>query len=258
MGDIVACELFAIRYATVLLRRDQCFRDQHGSAARRPQRLDFFVWLLRNPTSALVIDTGFSAASGAARDRHLLGRPRDLLAPLLAGRRVDALLVTHLHYDHTGDLDIAPDAPLLVAAAERAFWRGEALTSPAARIVEVADIDHLDELDRRGRVRSIIDTPHPLPLGAIAHLTPGHTPGQLVVEVPTDAGGILLANDAAHFYEELDGGPMFIYTIDPAGADASIAWLAARSSAGATVVPGHDPLVCERFPEVAEGVFRLA
>ena len=35
---------------------------------------------------------------------------------------VKRILVTHLHYDHTGNLDVLPDAELLVPAIELDFW----------------------------------------------------------------------------------------------------------------------------------------
>jgi hypothetical protein len=68
----------------------------------------------------------------------------------------------------------------------------------------------------------------------------------------------VLASDALHFYEEMDGDSVFTSNVDERGASHAVRRLRELHEAGAVIVPGHDPLVCERFPAVGDLVFRIA
>jgi glyoxylase-like metal-dependent hydrolase (beta-lactamase superfamily II) len=125
-----------------------------------------------------------------------------------------------------------------------------------AGLAEPEDLARLAALERQGRVRLLPEDCAIAP-GLRALRVGGHTPGQLIVEVGAAAGPLILASDALHFYEELDGNCLFADTVDPAAARRALAWLRERAGSGATVVPGHDPLVRERFETIADGVLRV-
>jgi glyoxylase-like metal-dependent hydrolase (beta-lactamase superfamily II) len=77
----------------------------------------------------------------------------------------------------------------------------------------------------------------------------GHCPGELLVAVRTKGRPLLLASDAAHFYEQLEHEwPFFAFTDlgEMRRALALINQLA--RDFGATVVPGHDARTRQRFP----------
>jgi hypothetical protein len=64
----------------------------------------------------------------------------------------------------------------------------------------------------------------------------------------------VLASDAVHFYEELEQRrPFWVFT-DLRAMKASYEVLAATEG---TIVPGHDPLVMERFPAAGENAVRV-
>ena len=69
----------------------------------------------------------------------------------------------------------------------------------------------------------------------------------------------MLTSDAVHFYEELELDRPFGVVAD---LEADVRRLrpgeAARGRAGAVVVPGHDPEVMERFPDVGGQTSGLA
>jgi glyoxylase-like metal-dependent hydrolase (beta-lactamase superfamily II) len=250
-------EVVAVRYGSLEASRGELLRDDRsGRPAEQPLCLDYFFWLVRNENRAVLVDTGFSRRSGEARGRTLLREPAAALAALQGSRGIDAVLLTHLHYDHTGNLAMAPGADVLLGEAERRFWSADLAEVAGAELVEPEDLARLDELEREGRVRLLPDEATIAP-GLRARCVGGHTPGQLVLEVSAAAGEVILASDALHFYEELDGSCLFAHTVDPTAARRALAGLRERAEAGATVVPGHDPLVCERFETIADGVFRV-
>ena len=64
-------------------------------------------------------------------------------------------------------------------------------------------------------------------------------------------GALVLASDATHYYENFESGRPFPIVFD---VDAMVrGWGTLRSLASepSAIVPGHDPLVLERYPEVS-------
>jgi glyoxylase-like metal-dependent hydrolase (beta-lactamase superfamily II) len=84
--------------------------------------------------------------------------------------------------------------------------------------------------------------------GVSVHHVGGHTMGLQVVRVATRRGWVVLASDASHYYANMEQGRPFpiVYNVG----DMVEGWRKARSLAESEshVIPGHDPLVLERYP----------
>jgi glyoxylase-like metal-dependent hydrolase (beta-lactamase superfamily II) len=94
--------------------------------------------------------------------------------------------------------------------------------------------------------------------GLTVHHMGGHTAGLQVVRVNTEKGALVLASDASHFYANIEQKRPFpaVYNVgDTMEAYRRIYALADKPE---LVVPGHDPLVLERFPSAGEEIVRLA
>lgn len=90
--------------------------------------MDYFFWLLRRGGETILIDSGFAPGVGKRRGRTPLHAPVEALKRLgVEPETVSAVVVTHLHYDHTGNLAAFPGAELIVPGKELEFW-----TSPLA------------------------------------------------------------------------------------------------------------------------------
>src|SRR3954467_3511317 len=106
-----AWEIYAIRYATMSPRTapmNYLLPDPHEPAAAD---LDYFVWLIRGQGREILVDTGFNAEEAKARSRKLTLNPVDALAAVgVDASPIGDVVVTHLHYDHAGNLDRFPKA----------------------------------------------------------------------------------------------------------------------------------------------------
>jgi glyoxylase-like metal-dependent hydrolase (beta-lactamase superfamily II) len=248
----------AVRYGTLETTRGALLgEDASGKGPDAPMRLDYFFWVIRNRRRTILVDTGFRREDGEARGRTMLRDPEPALDGIRGSSEVEALLLTHLHYDHTGNLEMAEEAPVLVGATEFEYWAQDAVREgPQASLVEPEDLGRLDSLHRAGRVCLLGEEEFIAP-GVRVRCVGGHTPGQLIVEIAGAEGPVILASDALHLYEELDGSCLFADTIDAYAARRTNARLRELAESGARVVPGHDPLVTERFPALANGVYRI-
>src|SRR3546814_11728107 len=86
------------------------FKDLHDS----PMPLDYFVWVVRNANRTFVVDTGFGERESKARGVPLLRRPAEGLRMLgIDAAAVEAVIITHLHYDQPGGPEHSPNAPRL-------------------------------------------------------------------------------------------------------------------------------------------------
>jgi glyoxylase-like metal-dependent hydrolase (beta-lactamase superfamily II) len=231
-------EILAVRYGTLRATKGELY---HRFDSSEPQSLDYFFWVLRYDDATVLVDTGFDPAVAARRGRDCVCPPVEALRRLGIDA-VDRVVVTHFHYDHVGNLPAFAGAELLVPARELSFWTGARLGD---QHVEAAEVEWI----AAARPRTYDGGDEVAP-GVTALALPGHTPGQM--GLVTD--GVVLASDAVHFYEELEQRrPFWVFT-DLAAMKASYELLARL---GGVLVPGHDPLVMERFPPAGENAVRV-
>jgi glyoxylase-like metal-dependent hydrolase (beta-lactamase superfamily II) len=90
--------------------------------------------------------------------------------------------------------------------------------------------------------------------GLTLHKVGGHTRGLQVVRVQTRRGFVVLASDAAHFYANwLERRPFPIVDNVAAYLEAYDI-IESLASSPQHVIPGHDPLVLQRYPRALPGI----
>lgn len=244
-------EVAALRYATRRTTKSECYHRYASYGEPDAEiAMDYFFWLLRDGARTVLVDTGFDPEVGARRGRTCLCPPVEALARLgVAPADVSQVILTHLHYDHTGNVAAFPQAELVVQRSELDFWSGsEAGEAQFAPHVEPGDVDLIAAAARDGRVR-LLDGDAEVAPGVAAICVGGHSPGQTVLTVAAESGPVVLASDAVHYYEELELRRPFEILVDLRAmylAYGTVAELAARP--GAALLVGHDPEVMNRFP----------
>ncbi len=240
-------EAFAIRYA----RRD-AMRSDHfigGDPHDAPMPMDYYVWLIRGRDRAVVVDVGFTAAVAAQRKREHLRDPVESLRLLdVDPDTVQDVVLTHLHYDHVGNLDRFPAAQFHLQEPDLHYAVGRYMRYPALRqSFEVDDVVELVRLNYKGRVR-LYNGPVQLAPGIELRPAPGHSAGLQFVRVHTARGWVVLASDTSHFYENMEQYRPFTICVNIA--DMLVGHDLIRDAAPSMqhIVPGHDPEVMRRYP----------
>jgi glyoxylase-like metal-dependent hydrolase (beta-lactamase superfamily II) len=240
-----AWTVIAARYGTLETTLSEAYyRWSAYGEPDGPARLDYYFWLLRRDGETILVDTGFHPDAGRRRGRTVLVEPAQAMVELgVTPDSVTRVVLTHLHYDHTGNLDVLPDAELLVPARELDFWLGPmGRRGQFAHSVEQAELDAVRAAVDAGRVKRL-NGDEEIADGVRAIHLGGHSPGQIAVALP----GVTLASDAVHFYEELERERPFAVIADLA--EMYEAYDTVRKLNG-HLVPGHDPAVMDRYPRV--------
>ena len=251
-ASIAPFEVYAIRYA------------RHGG--RRPadnylgsvdfhdadSDLDYYVWVARRGDEIFVVDTGFDADSARQRGRELLQRPAEGLALLgIDAAQVRDVIITHLHYDHAGNLDKLPNARFHIQDSEVEYATGRCMCHGVLR--HAYSVEDIVELIRKVYDERVVfhDGDSEMAPGVRLLRIGGHTKGLQSVQVATERGNVVLASDASHFYENMDRGRPFPIIYNVADMLQGYTRLHAAAASPDHIVPGHDPRVLELYPPLS-------
>lgn len=162
-----------------------------------------------------------------------VGRRRMLLSALawcgIGPTDIDAVVLSHGHWDHIQNVDLFERAQVFLHADELRYLRAPSRSDLGTPRWAPAVLDGLD-------VRVTGDRDQLFPGIAVVHL-PGHTPGSIGLAVTTDAGVAVLTGDAVPTADVLLSRRSLGVPLDAGKAAASIERVADFAD---IVCPGHD------------------
>ncbi len=210
----------------------------------------YYFWGLRSGEEFIPVDTGFPLECASRRGAELTDyrSPRDLLKTLdVDPTRVRRVILTHLHWDHCGGLDLFPNALFFVQKRDIEFYTGPFSGHPALKaFVEMDSLLQLLRWNHEGRV-VVLDGDRRMDDGLDLIHAGGHTPGSQMVRVRTGRGPVLITGDVVPLYANWsDSVPPGIYS------HLEEVLRAYERMKGMVetlddIIPGHDPGVAERF-----------
>ena len=246
-------EIYAIKYG----RHERKRADNYigGDPHDTMEPLDYYVWAITGPSGNFVVDTGFDAAMAKKRGR-VISNPiaEGLKAVGVAPESVKNVIVSHLHYDHTGNYDTFPNARYHLQDMEMGYATGRCMCHQHLRIpFEEEDVVAMVRKVFAGRV-CFHDGAGEVAPGITVHKVGGHSKGLQCVRVKTKRGYVVLASDATHLYSHIESGRVFPITYNIGEVLEGYDTIKRLAPAASHIVPGHDPLVMQRYPAAKPGL----
>jgi glyoxylase-like metal-dependent hydrolase (beta-lactamase superfamily II) len=245
-------EVYALKYAerSDRTRGESFIFDDHSN---KDHTIDYFIWVLKSDESVIVVDTGYDYDEAKRRNRPIQRSPSESLKALdIEANQVTDVIITHLHYDHAGGLKEFPNAKFHLQESEMAYATGPCMCHETIKMPFTGE--HVCQMVKNlysGRVVFYNGFGAIRP-GVTTHLIGGHSRGLQSVRVKTNSGYMCLASDATHFYENFLSGKPFPIVVDLEDMLNGFKIIKGLASDIKLVIPGHDPLLKDYFPE--EGV----
>jgi glyoxylase-like metal-dependent hydrolase (beta-lactamase superfamily II) len=240
----------AIRYGTI-----RGFRTSGLVVGADPaERMDIALvfWLVRGDGRVILVDSGFHRW-GAAQGFDVADYLRPDSALMQAGvqpSQVTDLVLTHAHWDHMGGIDLFPNATIHIQRAEYEYYTGPAWREGGRHGgIDQEDVVALVRRNMAGRVVLVDGDDQQILPGIRGYTGARHTYASQYLLVEGSEPWVL-ASDNCYLFRNLEthtAGGTFLPD-DRAGNEAALRRMVELAGSPARIVPGHDPLVFERFP----------
>lgn len=253
--------VWSVKYGERVVRKSAVFHD-YGSYGLPDGDLemDYNFWVIRAGGSVVLMDTGYDiAARDWLGEISVMPTPEGLKKVGVDPLQVDMVITSHFHYDHIGYLGLFERAQVVSGRKEYDYWFAKrAANALEGEFTTEENLVPVEKAQKEGRLRLISEETEVFP-GITVYQVGGHCPGETIALVETQGQSLILASDAAHFYEQLEHGwPFFAYTdLDEMRNALRFIGELARGR-GATVVPGHDGRTRDRFPAAPDEAGSIA
>lgn len=256
-ADLPRYEIHAVRYAHHDRRASENFLGGDPHDVNMP--LDYYVWAVVGNGRTYIVDTGFTREQAVKRKRDLLRPPGEGLQAIgIDPDRVEDVILSHMHYDHAGNLDLFPKARFHIQDREMEYCTGRSMGHPSLSFsFEPAHVTAMIQRIFAGRA-VFHDGNAEIAPGISVHHLGGHTKGLQAVRVMTQRGWVMLASDGAHLYAHLEQGRVFPVVYNVAEMLEGQRKLRELATSPAHIIPGHDPLVMQRYETSRPGLDGIA
>ena len=244
----------APKYSIRAVKVGQCqVRDYitfQDSDSQQTSTFFLYIWVIEGGPKPIVVDTGpkypdeFSGATAASIPGGVKQLPQERTPEALKRHGIDPaavshVIITHLHPDHYDYFDAFPNARMVVNRLEyeENAPRRPGVANRLAPDVRKALAARPDAL-QLVKDEEIVPGVRVFPLGC-------HTPGSQGVLVRTYMGPVVLTGDVVYKYENIERGRAIRSPDERACREA----MARIRSLADIVVPAHDPLTLQRWPD---------
>lgn len=228
-----------------------------GADPSRKMNIQMMIWLLKGPGGRnILVDSGFYRAKFFQHWKIKdYVKPSEAISKVgLKPEEITDLIITHVHWDHADGVDLFPKAHVWIQKDEFNHY-----SDPANQVngVDPEDMAVLSRLDQEKRLTLVDGDAQSLIPGLTFYTGGRHTYASQYVSVLARAGTVVIASDNVYLYENLEKHVPIAATFDATSNLKAQDRMRTLASQDRLIIPGHDPLVFERFPKPGNGVARI-
>ena len=258
-AEVDKYEIYAVRYAT--LAGFNVSSLVAGADPRRQLDIAMMFWVLKGIDGRIaIVDCGFHREQYFRQFRvkdFIL--PSDAVALLgLRSENVTDLIISHMHWDHAGGMDLFPNARVWIQKDEYDYYTSDAWQSRSTHGgIDPDDVMEIVKRNIAGKVSFVRGDDETTISGISFNVGGKHTWQSQYVAVQTPKSTVVIASDNMYLYENLDTHKPIAQTLDAASNLRAQDRMRSLASEPRLVIPGHDPAVFDRFPHVTDRVVRI-
>jgi glyoxylase-like metal-dependent hydrolase (beta-lactamase superfamily II) len=210
-----------------------------------------YCHLIVDEDDKILVDTGFGDVEYARTymDTNLTWNSSMSIETILEERHVspddiNRIILTHCHWDHVGGLSLFGNATIYCQRDEISWafqspdWRGGQYPSAFSKYI----------VDIRERL-ILIDGDAVLKDSVSVRKVGGHSPGSQIIFLHSGNREVIITGDAVFYYDNIDKNipTGSYYDLHESMDTVHLLRYEIRKNPGLIVLPGHDPLVWERY-----------
>jgi glyoxylase-like metal-dependent hydrolase (beta-lactamase superfamily II) len=257
-GQAPQYEVYAVRYATISDFPVSALIK--GADPSRKLDIAMTVWLVKGNGHIILVDSGFY------REQFLKQwKPKDFVKPPEAladlgvkPEDVTDVIITHMHWDHAGGMDLFPKARIWLQKDEYIYYTGEAWQRKDTHGgIDKDDVLTAVRLNLEGRVGLVNGDAQEIIPGITCYTGGKHTYQSQYVGVRTQRATVVLASDNMYLYENLEKHLPIAQTLD---ADSNLRAqdrMKQIATESRLVIPGHDPAVFDKFQKASPRAVKI-
>ena len=252
-------DVYAVRFATIA--NFPVSSLVAGADRTRHMDIAMMVWVLKGVDGRIaLVDSGFH------RDQYFRQftvkdyiSPPEAIAPLgIKAGDVTDIVLSHMHWDHAGGLDLFPSARVWVQKEEYDYYTSDAWQSTNTHGgIDADDVLEIVKRNTQGKVSFVRGDDDTSLSGIVFGVGGKHTWASQFVSVQTRGPIAVIASDNMYLYENMDAHTPIAQTLDPISNLRAQDRMRSLASDPRLVVPGHDPAVFARFPHVSDRIVRI-
>jgi glyoxylase-like metal-dependent hydrolase (beta-lactamase superfamily II) len=229
----------------IMSKPDLVRQTLNGVHEQQPIELSINAFLINTGDRLILVDSGAGELFGPHSGGLLV---RNLVAAGYHPEQVDAILLTHIHGDHSGGLSLGgrpqfPNATVYVDKRDAEFWLAAGAEEKYPQLQKTIRQSHatIDPYVAAGRLKTFDGATELFP-GIRSVPAYGHTPGHSAYLIESSGQQLLLWGDIIHLTEVQFADPTVTidYDVDPdAAVQSRLRLLAEAASQGALVGGAH-------------------
>lgn len=254
----VSYDVFAVKYLDY-----SSGRADNAAIGGNPEdsvRNCFMVWLLKGSNGkTILVDAGYIDTAKVPNKKYV--RPDIVLQRInVYPSDISDIILTHPHWDHIGGISLFPKAKVWMQKDDFEYYVSRKWESDGfSRGFTTTNIGDIMKVRDEGKLNLVEGDSIELFPGILAFTGSRHSFNNqyLLIDANKGKDKVLLASDASWFYYNLDKLLSVPLVIDP---DAYIRTLKRMKSQVIDpdfIIPGHDELVFDKFPKVAEWIVKI-